>query len=267
MALFLFKTSTCALRCWRKIHLWRFHFAFANYCFTVSVKICGILKSSVAECEHKMGKTLVLVIFSIFSNMEYIHVNTVLSRAWEKWEELLTQWQHWYGTLGNSRCCSEGQQDPVWLMTVWILINMLIIPSDLSFPGLLVVPVPLAFLSAISACDVLCGNCTLLDTPRAALIECHGLCGRGSRFIHVLIPVITWSSLLLYPSLFSCYTWFVCSSMASSPSTGAKQPFPACRLQTGCAPSEGVCNHPWVNCTKHSWCLRQQGLSRLDFWV
>lgn len=48
---------------------------------------------------------------------------------------------------------------------------------------------------------LLCGNCTLLDTPRAALVECHGLCERSSRFIHVLIPVITWSCLLLFPYL------------------------------------------------------------------
>lgn len=89
---------------------------------------------------------------------------------------------------------------------------------------------------------LLCGNCTFLDTPRAALIECN-LCGRSSRFIHVLIPVITRSSLLLCPSLFSCYTWFMCNFIASSPSTGARQPFPAWRLQTGCAPSEGVYNH------------------------
>lgn len=45
----------------------------------VRIKICGVVKSSVAECEHRIGKTLViLVIFSIFSNMEYIYVDTVL---------------------------------------------------------------------------------------------------------------------------------------------------------------------------------------------
>lgn len=49
-SLSVFKMSTCALRCW-KSHLWRFHFAFAICCFSVRGKICGIVKSSKAECE------------------------------------------------------------------------------------------------------------------------------------------------------------------------------------------------------------------------
>lgn len=54
----------------KKNHLRRFRFAFTSCCFTVRLKVCGAVKSSVAECEHRMGKTLVvLVILSIFSNV------------------------------------------------------------------------------------------------------------------------------------------------------------------------------------------------------